>query len=290
MNYFIGVMLDKLHKAGIEAVLIKGQGVAQCYAKPEWRSAGDVDLLLNEENYEKGKAFLNGISKTDPKQYSFNKEFITTIGGWCLELHGSLKCGQSAAINKEIDAIQKGRCDNHHVRYWGVDGNKIPLPEENEDVMVIFTHFIKHFYKGGLGIRQICDWCRLLWTYRSTIDVVLLEKRLRAMGLMSEWKAFAAYAVEYLGMPKEAMPLYSTDRKWIRKSEKIHDFIVKVGNFGHNEDGSYFTKYPFLIRKTISMFRRVGVLFHHSRIFPMSTIKFMPHVLFIGLWSAAKGE
>lgn len=137
MNYFIGVMLDKLHKAGIEAVLIKGQGVAQCYAKPEWRSAGDVDLLLNEENYEKGKAFLNGISKTDPKQYSFNKEFITTIGGWCLELHGSLKCGQSAAINKEIDAIQKEICDNHHVRYWGVDGNKIPLPEENEDVMVI---------------------------------------------------------------------------------------------------------------------------------------------------------
>lgn len=290
MNHFIGVMLDKLHEAGIEAILIKGQGVAQCYAKPEWRSAGDVDLLLNEENYERGKAFLKGLSETEPEEYSFNKEYITTVGGWCLELHGSLKCGLSTALNREVDAIQKEICDNHHVRYWEVDGKKIPLPEENEDVMVIFTHFIKHFYKGGLGIRQICDWCRLLWTYRSTIDVKLLEKRLQAMGLVNEWKAFAAYASEYLGMPVEAMPLYSSDSKWGRKAEKIQDFIVKVGNFGHNQDGSYFSKYPFLVRKTISMFKRIGVMFRHSRIFPWSTIKFMPHVLFTGLWSAAKGE
>ena len=31
------------------------------------------------------------------------------------------------------------------------------------------------------------------------------------MGLMSEWKAFAAYAIEYLGMPKEAMQFMKED-------------------------------------------------------------------------------
>ena len=106
MNFFIGMTLEKFHEAGIEAVLIKGQGVAQCYAKPEWRSAGDVDLLLNEENYEKGKAFLKGISETEPEEYSFNKEYITTFGGWCLELHGSLRCGLSAALNRGVDEIK----------------------------------------------------------------------------------------------------------------------------------------------------------------------------------------
>lgn len=290
MNKFIGVMMDKLKAAGVEGVLIKGQGVAQCYEKPLWRSAGDVDLLLNEVNYEKGKAYLKGISWTAPEEYSFNKEYITTVGGWCLELHGSLRCGLSAALNREVDAIQQEICDNHHVRFWENEGIRIPLPEENDDVMVIFTHFIKHFYKGGLGIRQICDWCRLLWTYRETIDLALLEKRLRKMGLVSEWKAFAAYAVEYLRMPVEAMPLYSSDSKWGRKAEKIQNYIVNVGNFGHNQDGSYFYMYPFLVRKTISMFKRIGVMFRHSRIFPWSTIKFMPNVLFTGLWSAAKGE
>ena len=290
MNRFINGMVDELNKKSIDAVLIKGQGVAQCYERPLWRSPGDVDLLLNEDYYEKGKKYLARFSETEPKEYSFNKEFITTVNGWPLELHGALRYGLSAALNRGVDDIQRHICDNHHVRYWDNDGKKIPLPEENDDVLVIFTHYIKHFYKGGLGIRQICDWCRLLWTYKETIDAVLLEKRLRSMGLITEWRAFAAYAVGFLDMPIEAMPLYDDSSKWRHKAEKIQDFIVKSGNLGHNEDRSYFTKYPFLVRKTISMFKRICVMFRHFGIFPMSTIKYLPHILATGLWSAAKGE
>lgn len=40
----------------------------------------------------------------------------------------------------------------------------------------------------------------------AVINVGLIEARLKEMGLISVWKAFA---VEYLGMPGEAMPLYS---------------------------------------------------------------------------------
>ena len=84
------------------------------------------------------------------------------------------------------------------------------------------------------------------------------------MGLATEWRAFAAYAVDFLGMPVESMPLYDDSAKWKSKAEKIQSFIVKSGNFGHNEDGSYFSKYPFLVRKSISMFRRVGALCKQS--------------------------
>ena len=58
MNYFIGVILDKMREAGILTLLVKGQGVAQCYLRPLWRSSGDVDLFLDDENYEKAKNFL----------------------------------------------------------------------------------------------------------------------------------------------------------------------------------------------------------------------------------------
>lgn len=290
MNAFVAELFGQLREAGIDAVLVKGQGIAQCYERPLWRTPGDVDLLLNEENYKKGKAYLKEISKIEPEEYSINKEYITSVGGWCLELHGSLQSGLSASVNREVDEIQREICDKKYVRYLEMGGTAVPIPEENNDVLVIFTHYIKHFYKGGLGMRQICDWCRLLWMYRSTIDVVLLEKRLRAMGLMTEWKAFAAYAVRYLGLPAEAMPLYSANDKWAYKARKIHRFIVQVGNFGQNQDNSYFSKYPFLLRKTISMYKRVEVLVRHSRIFPWSTIRFAPHVLYTGLKSAAKGE
>ena len=290
MNKFICMMMGKLKAAGVEGVLIKGQGVAQCYERPLWRCSGDVDLLLNDDNYEKGKAYLKGISATEPEEYSFNKEYITSVSGWCLELHGSLRCGLSAALNRGVDDIQREICDNHHVRFWNADGKNVPLPRENEDVLVIFTHYIKHFYKGGLGIRQICDWCRLIWTYREIIDSVLLEKRLKAMGLLCEWKAFTAYVIRYLGMPVEAMPLYSADGKWNNKAGKIHEFILVSGNFGHNQDGSYFANYPFIIRKTISMWKRVTALSKHARIFPLQTMRYLPHVLYTGMWSAARGE
>ena len=283
MNKFIGVVINKLKEAGIESVLIKGQGVAQCYERPQWRTPGDVDLLLNEENYEKGKALLAKISKTKPKEYDFNKEYQTSISGWCLELHGSLRCGLSAALNRGVDAIQKDICDYNNVRYWEMDGMKIPLPEENDDILVIFTHFIKHFYKGELGIRQVCDWCRLLWTYKKTINIVLLEQRLKQMGLIEQWKGFSAFAVDYLGMPVDVMPLYSSDKKWARKAQKICSFVLEVGNFGHNNDSSYYAKYPLLIRKIISMRKRVSSLLRHATIFPWHTFRFLPHVIYTGI-------
>ena len=110
------------------------------------------------------------------------------------------------------------------------------------------------------------------------------------MKLMTEWKAFAAYAVDFLGVPAKAMPLYDGANKWKRKAEKIQDFIVKVGNFGHNMDGSYFKKYPFVMRKTISMWRRISALFKHCGIFPLQTVRYFPHVIYAGLWSAVRGE
>ena len=130
----------------------------------------------------------------------------------------------------------------------------------------------------------------IVTTYRERIDVSLLEKRLHPMGMMSEWKAFAAFAVEFLGMPVEAMPLYSADAKWKHKAARICSFIMEVGNFGHNRDTSYYSKYPFLIRKAILMGWRIGDLFRHARIFPLDSLRFLPKIMYDGLRSAVKGE
>ena len=294
MNTFIPVLMKRLKENGVDAVLIKGQGVGQCYERPLWRSSGDIDLLMDLENYERGKAYLKEKSTTPVEEFDYNKEFISTIGEWCVELHGSLRAGLSSRMNRGMDAVQREICNEGKVRVWDDGGHDVMLPEVNRDVLQIFTHFLKHFYRGGLGVRQICDWYRLLFCYREKLDLRFLESRIRQMGLMSEWKAFAAYAVEYLGMPVEAMPLINdndnANEKLKRKAERICEFVMKVGNFGQNRDKSYFSKYPFLIRKTISMGRRVGDLFRHARIFPKNTLRFLPTTLFAGLWSAVRGE
>ena len=290
MNYFIGVLVDKMREAGVFTTLVKGQGVAQCYDKPEWRACGDVDFFLDSDNYDKAKAFLMSMATSIEQEGKYTRHLGMTIEPWSVELHGTMRCGLSSRIDHCLDEIQEGAFTRGEVRVWNNSGTDIFLPNPDNDSLFILTHFLKHFYIGGIGLRQICDWIRLLWTYRSDINLPMLDRRLRKMGLMSEWKAFGAFAVEYLGMPSEAMPFYSADNKWKRKAKRIKDFVLKSGNFGHNRDSSYFQKYPYVIRKCISMGRRIGDLFHHAMIFPLDSLRFFPTIIINGLGAAARGE
>lgn len=58
LNSFIAKLTERLRAADIYTVLVKGQGIAQCYERPLWRPSGDVDLLLSSEDYEKAKKLL----------------------------------------------------------------------------------------------------------------------------------------------------------------------------------------------------------------------------------------
>ena len=289
MNVFIAGLVDKMRAAGIDTVLVKGQGVAQCYERPLWRSCGDIDWLLSHDNYEKAKVFLSPLASSIENEGKFGKHLGMTIDSWVVELHGTLHTGLSARLDRVIDDTQSLVHHQGEIRTWQNGETRVDLPSPNNDVIFIFTHFLKHFYKGGLGLRQICDWCRLLWTYREVIDRCLLERRITEMRLMSEWKAFAAFAVERLGMPVEAMPLYSSARKWARKVQRIQSFVMRVGNMGHNRDGSYRGRYPFLVRKCISFSRRMGDAVNHAMIFPLDSLRFFPNLVFNGVRMAAKG-
>ena len=289
MNNFIAVLIQMLRSSGIYTLLLKGQGVAQCYEKPLWRSCGDVDLFLSDDNYNRAKEQLAPIASAVEKEYKREKHLEMTINGFVVELHGTLYCGLSSSIEKGLDDIKKAIFYEGKVRSWINGSTQVFLPNVDEDVVYAFTHILQHFFKEGLGLRQVCDWCRLLWTYKDTLNHELLESRLHKMGLMTEWKAFGAFAVDYLGMPVIAMPFYSPSQIFKRKAKRICKFVMEVGNMGHNRDRSYFGK-PFLIRKMYSMSRRCGDLIRHSKIFPMDSFKFFPNVTFNGVRSALRGE
>lgn len=288
MNTFLEREVTRMREAGIYSLLVKGQGIAQCYERPQWRSAGDIDFFVDADNYRKAKPFLSKEAESIEREGIRAKHFSVTIDGWTVELHGRLSCGLTARSDKVIDSVQADTFMKGNVRIWRNGETDIFLPGPDNDVIFVFTHILKHLYLGGIGLRQICDWCRLLWTYRETIDHDLLERRLREMGLVSEWKAFGALAVDYLGIPSEAMPLYDASARWSRKGRRICSFILKVGNFGQNRDLSYYYKYPFLVRKTISLGRRLGDLARHTLLFPIDTFRFLPSILFHGFEAAVK--
>lgn len=289
MNEFVAKLIELLRGQDVYALLVKGQGIAQCYEKPLWRSCGDVDLFLSEDNYNRAKEILTPIASIVEQEYEREKHLGMTIDGYVVELHGTLYCGLSPRIEKRLDEIKNAVFYDGEVRSWMNGKTQVFLPHADEDAVYVFTHMLQHFFKEGLGLRQVCDWCRLLWKYKDTLNHRLLDSRLGKMGLMTEWKAFGALAVEYLGMPAEVMPFYSLSRKWRRKATQICAFLLEVGNMGHNRDNSHLEK-PYLIRKTYSFGRRCSDLMKHGLIFPLDPIRFFPAIVLNGLRSAVKGE
>ncbi len=290
MNGFVAEVIEKLRTAEVYSLLLKGQGIAQCYEKPLWRCCGDVDLFLSDDNYKRAKELLVPLASEVENEFVREKHLGMTIDGFVVELHGTLRSGLSSRVERGLDEIKKAVFYEGKVRSWSNGGTQVFLLNADEDVVYVFTHMLQHFFKEGLGLRQVCDWCRLLWTNKNSLNLGLLESRIRKMGLISEWKAFGAFAVDYLGMPSEAMPFYSDDDKWKKKADIICAFILEVGNMGHNRDMSYFEKYPYLIRKVCSMGRRCGDLMRHARLFPMDSLRFFPRIMFNGLTSAVRGE
>ena len=295
MNVFIAELIEKLRKADIYALLVKGQGVAQCYEKPLWRCSGDVDLFLSGSNYENAKTLLLTTASHVDEEGISEKHLGMTIDDFVVELHGTLHGGLSSKVDGELDEVKNDTFYKGNVRSWNNNGVQIFLLSAENDVFYVFTHFLQHFYKEGVGLRQICDWCRLLYTYRDSLNYELLESRIKRAGLMSEWKAFGALAIEYLGFPKDSMPLLDVrskkeDVRWRKKADRIMEFILKSGNMGHNRAMSHFSKYPYLIRKSVSMGRRIGDLVNHARIFPLDSLRFFSRIMFNGVRSAIRGE
>ena len=304
MNAFVAELIEKLRENDADALLVKGQGVAQCYEKPLWRCSGDVDLFLSDSNYEIAKRVLVPLASEVETEYVGSKHLGMTIDGWVVELHGSLRVGLPNKINGVLDDIKSDTFNRGNMRSWMNGRTQVFLLGKENDIVYVFVHFFNHFYKEGVGLRQLCDWCRLMWTYRDEIDVKKIEGCIQEMGLVSEWKAFYNLASRYLGMPdldsqdsqarmsdqRSSAGLTVHDSRFDKKADRIMEFILKSGNMGHNRDMSHFSKYPYLIRKCVSMGRRISDLINHARIFPLDSLRFFPRIMFNGVRSAIKGE
>ena len=262
MNQFLGYLIDLLRKREIYTLLVKGQGIAQCYSRPLWRSCGDIDLLLSEENYIKAKQVLTPLATNVEREYLLLKHLGMTINGFSVELHGSLRSRLTKRIDRGIDRVQDECFLYGEVRSWMNDRTQIFLPAPDQDVLFVFTHILHHFFIEGIGLKQICDWIRLIWTFRDKIDARKIGRHLKDMGLLSEWRAFSALAVDWLGMPLEAMPLYSGERKWSKKAILLLNRVLMYDSTTNKEESIIKT----FANRTLDAFKMM-------RIFPVDAWK-----------------
>ncbi len=288
VNALIAKIIPLFDKANVPTVLVKGQAVAQCYRKPEGRMPGDIDLIVRPEDYEAAKTVLTSIADSTDAESADKLHFGGMVGDIEVELHGTVHTSLGGRINDILDSAQAELFKPGGSRTLEINGTAVRITSIDFDALFIFVHLLQHFYCGGLGLRQLCDWARVLHTHRAQIDLNLLESRLKQMGIMSEWQAFAAFLVRYLGLPEQEAPFYNSHAEV--KAAKLWKFMEEVGNFGKKRRRRDRSGDPYLIRKVESFFLNSKDFLRHAGIFPLDSVKFFWKYFTTGTRAALRGE
>ena len=286
LDAFIPKLFDAL--AGIPVVLVKGQALAQDYPDPERRQPGDIDLLLLPSSYEAAKEILLPKATTvldEEKEIWHQGMRFRSVE---VEIHGSISTLMSRKLDRKLAALLEEQFDGRPFPAVSIGGAEIPVPDADFNAVYIFVHFLQHYWSGGVGLRQLVDWMTFVTVHKRDIHPVVLEVRLKDLGLLRLWKVFTGFAQEYLGCPVEKLPLAAAPDS--RKNARIWRYIRRCGNFGKNVDRSRGEE-SYLVRKVHSLWRLVVAdRLRHFRVFPQESVRFFLGAFGYGLQRLAKGE
>ena len=243
-----------MERKGIDYIIVKGQVAGSFYPNPNARMSGDVDLYFVGDNYQKIKSLVEQRLGKQLSKLSDGKHVEFEVNGVIFELHNKL----TRLATRKHQAYWDQMIDNAILEGTDtvmINGKEIKTLSAPYNAMYIFVHLFYHMTASGVGLRQLCDWARVLaqcafqvsssmfqvknvndnvnanLNDNHNVDANRLEEMLKELGYLKAYKAMGAFLVEYLGLPEEQFPFVLTekDRKWV---ETIKKNILKRGNFG----------------------------------------------------------
>jgi len=273
MNRFAPFLMTQLEKKGVKSILLKGQGVAMCYRQPLHRVVGDIDLLVPDaEQYQRARQLMMKIAEVTEDEDEGRKHSAFVYKGMTIEIHGDFRfsinkqCKHNIRKWKEMRLVETTR----HIDEGDLKG--ATLPSVQFDAVFIFAHLLGHYMgAGGVGLRQVSDWMMFVNRYHQEIDKDVLVDDLNLLGIRQYWEVFGAMAVDYLGFPKERMPLY--DSRNSKKGKIVLMNIFKTGNFGAKQkkwqlkEGS-----NTMLKKVVTFCGQIPVYSRNLRLFPKDTL------------------
>ncbi len=221
-------------RASITAVLLKGQGVAINYPHPEHRQPGDIDIFVGNTNYASANNLLTseGGHKHPSGTY---KHTSFSYQGVEIENHRLVAMLRNPISDRYFRKMSEKTLP-HQASIVTLSGTgEVMVPPTTFNALFLIVHIVTHFISGGVGLRQMCDWARLMHVHAANIDRNELKNMLSKTKYKRPYGAFAAIAVDYLGLPEEASPIILTDADRRHTSILIDD-ILQMGNFGQHND------------------------------------------------------
>lgn len=215
----VAQLLSVFEENGIDYLPVKGCMLKQMYPKPEMRTMTDADILIRLNQYKVIRPLVQslGYAEGEIADHAFvweNKEIE-------LELHRRLVPSDEDTYQYIGDGWERAICQ---------EGHHYAMPAEDSYIF-LFAHLVKHYRRGGVGLRQVVD----LWVFRRLhpdLDQIYLEEQLKILKL----KDFHDNILKLLALWFEAAP-------GDEKTEFISQFIFDSGSWGTREQRIIFEGY-----------------------------------------------
>ena len=258
MNKALADLSRLFSSHGIEAILQKGQGVAQMYEKPLLRECGDIDLCFKSKSDMEAAADCIRSQKIGIEKMPDGSSLYMWQGvevehhTRLLDLHNPFLRGYAEGLE----------------RAYGYDTVTLSSEEVQATVaspflnlLLLNLHILKHALGWGIGLRQLCDMARACYVLGDKVDMKEMEKCSRKLGL-DRWNALlSAVLIKHLGLPASSLPYPAV----ASDAQPLIDIVWRGGNFGFQLEerttpaqsvlkrklrtaNSFLKKLPFVIR------------------------------------------
>ena len=219
--------------SGVPCTILKGFSSALYYPDPLMRSMGDVDFLVDTDNFEKAANVLkNNSYESTEKNHDVHDVYI---GNLCrCEMHfqpsGIPKGKAGVKVRKHLSDLLQ------HSKIAQTELGNIIVPSTFHHGLIILLHMCHHLTGDGLGLRHLCDWAVYINSIGEDKFLNMFEKVLKDIGLWDFAKIMTFICCEYIGCP---------GMTWANDVDKnLADYIlidiIIGGNFGQkNVDRSH---------------------------------------------------
>lgn len=218
----------KLRDEGFRNVVLKGQGIAQYYAQPDLRVAGDIDVWV-EGGCDKVIAYVSNIIPQCAPMY--HHVDFPVLQGIDIELHYRPTWMYSLFRNSRLQKFFKECEEREFDNFINTAEGKLYVPTVPFNLVYIPIHIYRHIFDEGIGLRQILDYYYVLQQDVSCEEKEKCVKVLKSIGLLRFMMALMYVMKEIFALDAEHM-LVEPDEKCGRF---LLSEIMLSGNFGRGD-------------------------------------------------------
>ncbi len=197
-EFTLGI-IQKLEESGIKCCLLKGATLSPLYADPECRISSDTDILIDENDEKKVTDLLleYGYNVKERPANHHHMSAVHKVGG-LLEVHVRL-------YNEMTKKIVFNNADifNEPWNKVEIDGKSYHVLGNNDNLMYLTAHYIKHLINSGGGVRQMMDLLLFIEKNKDEIDLEKYEQTLKELKYDKLIDVVKSVGAKYFGFDYE---------------------------------------------------------------------------------------